>query len=379
MNTKKISIWAIAAIVVLLVLFFVFRHHKPEQTTKAGVAVQNVTITTIHKKDVNDFYEAAGTIQSKTISVISSRIMGAVIDVLVKQGDKVIAGQKLLLIDDNDLAQRLKAAQASHNEVMKSLETAKSNRTLAETTYNRYKQLYDEKAISGQEMDQMTNQKQRAVLDFQRAQASVEAAKANLNQAKINLDFSRITSPIDGVVTRKNIDKGSMATPGTPLMTIEDNAGYKVETSVDESMANQMSVSMPVNVAVDSISKTFKGVVSEVVPSIDASSRTFVVKAVITEDPNEHSLTNGLYARVLIPQKSRSILAVPTTAIVQKGQLVGVYVVGEGNRTSYRMIRTGKTFGGDIEVLSGLNDGEKIIAAGVNHVSEGEIIGSDNN
>ena len=378
MNTKKISIWAIAAIVVLLVLFFVFRHHKPEHTTEAGIAVQNVTITTIHKKDVNDFYEAAGTIQSKTISVISSRIMGAVTDVLVKQGDKVVAGQKLLLIDDNDLAQRLKVAQASHNEVMKSLETAKSNRTLAETTYNRYKQLYDEKAISGQEMDQMTNQKQRAVLDFQRVQASVEASKANLNQAKINLDFSQITSPIDGVVTRKNIDKGSMATPGTPLMTIEDNTGYKVETSVDESMANQMSVSMPVNVAVDSISKTFKGVVSEVVPSIDASSRTLVVKAVITEEPNEHSLTNGLYARVLIPQKSRSILAVPTTAIVQKGQLVGVYVVGKENRTSYRMIRTGKTFGGDIEVLSGLNDGEKIVAASVNNVSEGEIIGSDN-
>jgi RND family efflux transporter MFP subunit len=378
MNTKKISIWVIAAIVVLLVLFLIFNRHKPGHTSDAGIAVQNVTITTIHKKDVNDFYEAAGTVQSKTISVISSRIMGAVTDVLVKQGDKVIAGQKLLLIDDNDLAQRLKAAQASHNEVMKSLETAKSNRTLAETTYNRYKQLYDEKAISGQEMDQMTNQKQRAVLDFQRVQASVEASKANLNQAKINLDFSQITSPIDGVVTRKNIDKGSMATPGTPLMTIEDNAGYKVETSVDESMANQMSVSMPVNVAVDSISKTFKGVVSEVVPSIDASSRTFVVKAVITEDPNEHSLTNGLYARVLIPQKSRSILAVPTTAIVQKGQLVGVYIVGKENRTSYRMIRTGKTFGGDIEVLSGLNDGEKIVAASVNNVSEGEIIGSDN-
>ena len=378
MNTKKISIGVIAAIAVLLVLFFVFNRHKPGHISKAGIAVQNVTITTIHKKDVNDFYEAAGTIQSKTISVISSRIMGAVTDVLVKQGDKVTAGQELLLIDDNDLAQRVKSAQASHNEAMKSLETAKSNKTLAETTYDRYKQLYDEKAISGQEMDQMTNQKQRAVLDFQRAQASVEAAKANLNQAKINLDFSRITSPIDGVVTNKTIDKGSMATPGTPLMTVEDNAGYKVETSIDESMANHINVSMPVDVVVDSIPKTFKGIVSEVVPSIDASSRTFVVKAVITKDPNEHSLANGLYARVLIPQKSRSILAVPTMAIVQKGQLVGVYVVSEENRTSYRMIRTGKTFGSDIEVLSGLNDGEKIVAAGVNNISEGEIIGSDN-
>ena len=357
--------------------FLFFTIDKPGQATEAGIAVQNVTITTIHKKDVNDFYEAAGTIQSKTISVISSRIMGAVTDVLVKQGDKVAAGQELLRIDDSDLTQRVKAVQAAYSEAAKALETAKSNRTLAETTYNRYKQLYDEKAITGQEMDQMTNQKERAVLDFQRAQASVEAAKANLRQAKINLDFSRITSPIDGVVTHKNIDKGSMATPGTPLMTVEDNADYKVETSIDESMANQIKVSMPVDVVVDSIPKTFKGVVSEIVPSIDASSRTFVVKAVITKDPNDHSLANGLYARVLIPQKSRSILAVPVTAIVQKGQLVGVYVVGEENRTNYRMIRTGKTFGGDIEVLSGLNDGERIVAAGVNNVSEGQIIGSD--
>ena len=379
MNIKKTSIGVIAAIAVLLVLFFVFNRHKPGHTSDVGVAVQNVTITTIHKKDVNDFYEAAGTIQAKTISVISSRIMGAVTDVLVKQGDKVAAGQELLLIDDNDLAQRAKAAQASRNEAMKSLETAKSNKTLAETTYNRYKQLYDEKAISGQEMDQMTNQKQRAVLDFQRAQASVEAAKANANQAKINLDFSRITSPINGVVTHKTIDKGSMATPGMPLMTIEDNTGYKVETSVDESMANQVNVSMPVDVVVDSIPKTFKGIISEVVPSVDASSRTFVVKAVITENPNEHSLTNGLYARVLIPQKSRNIFAVPAAAIVHKGQLMGVYIVGKGSRISYRMIRTGKTFSDDVEVLAGLNDGEKIIAAGVNNVSECQIIGNDNN
>jgi RND family efflux transporter MFP subunit len=378
MNIKKVSTGVIAAIAVLLVLFFVFHHRKPGKTTDAGVAVPNVTIATIHKKDVNDFYEAAGTIQSKTISVISSRIMGAVTDVLVKQGDKVAAGQELLLIDDNDLTQRVKAAQASQNEAMKALETAKSNRTLAETTYNRYKQLYDEKAISGQEMDQMTNQIQRAVLDFQRAQASVEAAKANLQQAKINLDFARITSPIDGVVTHKTIDKGSMAAPGTPLMTIEDNADYKVETSVDESMADEVNVSMPVDVVVDSISKTFKGVVSEVVLSIDASSRTFVVKAVITKDPNDHSLANGLYARVLIPQKSQSILVVPATAIVVKGQLAGVYVVGEKNRISYRMIRTGKAFGGDVEVLSGLNDGERIVAGGVNDVFEGQIIGSDN-
>jgi RND family efflux transporter MFP subunit len=378
MNVKKTSIGIIAAVAVLVVLFFVFHRHKPGRSSDAAVTVQNVATKTIYKKDVNDFYEAAGTIQARTISVVSSRIMGVVTDVLVKQGDQVTAGQELLLIDDNDLAQRVKAAQASHDEALKAQEMARSRKTLAETTYNRYRQLYDGKAISGQEMDQIANQKQHAELDLQRAQAAAEAAAASLEQAKINLDFSRIASPIDGVVTHKNIDKGSMATPGTPLMTVEDNAGYRVETSVDESMAGQINVSMPVDVAVDSVSKTFKGVVSEIVPSIDPSSRTFVVKALIAQDPNEHSLANGLYARVLIPQKSRSVLAVPATAILRKGQLVGVYVVGDGNRVSYRMIRTGKTFGGDVEVLSGLNDGERIVAEGVSNIVEGQVIASDN-
>ena len=378
MNVKKTSIGIIAAVAVLVVLFFVFHRHKPGRSSDAAVTVQNVATKTIYKKDVNDFYEAAGTIQARTISVVSSRIMGVVTDVFVKQGDEVTAGQELLLIDDNDLAQRVKAAQASHDEALKAQEMARSRKTLAETTYKRYKQLYDGKAISGQEMDQIANQKQHAELDLQRAQAAAEAAAASLEQAKINLDFSRIASPIDGVVTHKNIDKGSMATPGTPLMTVEDNAGYRVETSVDESMAGQINVSMPVDVAVDSVSKTFKGAVSEIVHSIDPSSRTFVVKALIAQDPNEHSLANGLYARVLIPQKSRSVLAVPATAILRKGQLVGVYVVGDGNRVSYRMIRTGKTFGGDVEALSGLNGGERIVAEGVSNIVEGQVIASDN-
>ena len=377
MNVKKVCIGVIAAIAVGIVLFWVFHRHKPGRSPEPVVTVQNVATKTVHKKDVNDIYEAAGTIQARTISVVSSRIMGVVTDVLVKQGDQVTAGQELLLIDDNDLAQRVRAAEASYQEATKAQEMAGSHKALAETTYNRYKQLYDGKALSGQEMDQIANQRQHAELEFQRAQAAVEAAAAGLQQTKINLGFSRITSPINGVVTYKNIDKGSMAAPGTPLMTVEDNTGYRVETSVDENMAGRISVSMPVDVAVDSISRTFKGVVSEKVPSIDTSSRTFLVKANMAQDPNEHSLANGLYARVLIPQKSRSILAVPATAILRKGQLVGVYVVGDGNRVSYRMIRTGKTFGGDVEALSGLNDGERIVAAGVSSIVEGQVIAAE--
>jgi RND family efflux transporter MFP subunit len=379
MNTKKISILSLAAAAVLVILYFVFHHHKPRQATETGAAVRNITISALQKKDVNDFYEAAGTIQAKTISIISSRIMGTVIDVIVKQGDKVTAGQELLLIENNDLAQRIKAAQASYNEAIKAQQTAQSNKTLAETTYKRYKQLYDQKALTGQEMDQITNQRQLAVLDFQRTQATVEAAKANLSQAQINFDFSRITSPIDGVITHKNIDKGTMAVPGTPLLTVEDNSGYKGESNIDESMANLINVSMPVEVAVDSVSTIFEGTVSEIVPSIDISSRTFAVKALITKNPNERLLRNGLYARMLIPWGKISILAVPSASIVRRGQLAGIYMVGENNRITYRMIRTARTYGNDIEVLSGLNVGDRIVSGDVNNVYEGDTIGNENN
>ncbi len=376
MKIKKKHIALILIITLLVILYFIFDRHKPVRHTDENPAHVNVKILTLTKKDVNDFYETAGTIQAKTISVISSRIMGTINEIFVKLGDKVSAGQQLLLIDDKELQQQVNAAQAGYEGAKKVLETAQSNKALADTTYNRYKQLFDAKALSGQEMDRITNQKEAADLEDKRAQASVQSAEANLHQAKINLDYSRITSPVDGIVTQKNIDKGSMAMPGTALLTIEDVREYKIEVNVDERMANQFTISMPINVIVDSISRTFNADINEIVPSIDTSSRTFVLKAVI-KDPNEGKLSNGLFARVLIPQKKINILVVPEKAVVRRGQLVGVYVLGEQDRIIFRMIRTSRTFGSDIEVISGLRENEKIIVDGINKVSEGQKIGSD--
>jgi RND family efflux transporter MFP subunit len=376
---KKIFTGIIVTLVVLsAVVYFYFIRHKPVTEHNVTTTVQNAKVTTVHKKDVNDFYEAAGTIQAGTISVISSRIMGTVTAMLVRQGDTVSTGQTLIVIDSNDLAQQVKVAQAMVDQSQKAYEASESNKNLAETTYNRYRQLYDNKALTGQEMDQVTNQRQQAQLDFERSKAAVEAAQANLKQANINLEFSRLRSPINGVVTHKNIDKGSMATPGAPLMTVEETNVYKVQTTIDESMLGQMKISIPVDVVIDSIAKTFKGTISEIVPSVDPSSRTFVIKAGIIRDTNAHLLANGQYARVIIPQKKRSILAVPLTAIVRRGQLTGVYVVGQDNSIIYRLIRTGRTFGSEAEVLSGLNDGDKIIAEDVNNIVEGNVVRQNN-
>ena len=359
------------AVITAAVTYHLKYSHRHEKKT----AVKNVVVEKTQKTEVTGIYEASGTVKAKNVSVIASRVMGTVTAVFVRQGDSVRTGQELLNIENNDLATRLDGAEAAHNEAKKSVDAAQESMNLAETTYKRYKRLSDEKAISAQEMDQIENQKKMADINFQQAQAAVQKAQGGLDEAKVNMSFSHVTSPIDGIVTQKNIDAGSTAMVGMVLMTIEDISGFKVEADIDEHLTEQISISMPVEIVIDAISASFKAKISSVVPSMDASSRTFMIKAVIENEPNQMpSLKTGLYAKILIPQGRKTILAVPLKAVVEKGQLTGVYAVDNGGNVNYRLVRTGKIYGGKMEILSGLNEGEDIIVANVENAADGGTI-----
>ena len=167
---------------------------------------------------VDEYYDTSGTVAAKTISVVASRVMGSVTSIQAKEGDRVNAGRVLLTIDDSDVTQRVKAANEGYKEAEKGLEAAKENRNLADITDQRYKKLFDEKALTGQELDQIETQQRVAEIDYQRAQSSVERARAGLNEAKVYHGFTRITSPVNGVVTEKKGEVGSMAVPGMPLL-----------------------------------------------------------------------------------------------------------------------------------------------------------------
>jgi RND family efflux transporter MFP subunit len=369
----KILFYAILVILGLSVVFSITCRRPSTQVRMetSPYRAKNIPLT---KKEVHDFYEIAGTVKAKTISHIASRIPGTVTAILVHQGDRVKAGQELLTIENTDLTQRLAATQAAYEEAVKGLDEAKEARSLIDIEYKRNKNLADQKVITAQEMDRIDSQKKIADLNYERAQSAVKRAQATLEEVRANYAFSHIAAPVDGVVTHKQIDVGSMAGAGVPLLTVEDISGFEVHAQVNEQLANRITVGTPVKIILDSMSASFQVPVTEISPSIDSSSRTFLIKAAIENDPNQPQLLKtGLFARVFLPQGKRSILAVPAKALVEKGQLLGVYVQDEGV-IHYRLIRTGKHYDDQIEVLSGLKAGDKVIVDEVQSLVDGEAV-----
>lgn len=315
------------------------------------------TISEVLKtSEVDEHFETTGTVRAKNISIIAGRMMGTVTSVRVKEGDRVGRGQLLVVIDDSDVAQRVRAAE-------KGLEGAKQQQYLSDITYQRYKKLYDEKALAGQELDQIETRKKMADIEYERA-------KAMLAEARIHQGFTRITSPVSGVVTEKKIELGSMAVPGMSMLTVEDNSAFRVEVNADERLAERLKTGMAVSVFIESLNRELTGKVSEIVPSIDPMTRSFLVKIAI----NDKDLKNGYYAKVAIPVGKKQTLLVPKKAVVEKGQLTGVYTVDRNSVIAYRLVRAGKPSGDKIEILSGLDPGDTVIVDGVEKAVDGGIV-----
>jgi len=320
------------------------------------VPVSGVTIAELKLATVEDYYETSGTVKAKNVAVIASKIMGSVTSVIVQEGQRVGQGQTLLTIDASDILQKVIAARSA-------VESAEQQKQLAEVTFSRYAKLYEEKALSRQEFDQVETQKKIAESEHERA-------KAVLREAQTLQGYTNVRAPFAGVVTGKKIDVGSMAMPGMQLLTVEDTSSFLVEVAVDEKLSTRLKRGTPVVLVIDALNQTMKGKVSEVVPAVDPMSRTFIVRIALTGT----GLKTGLYAKVTIPTGLRDVLTVPFSAVVEKGQLTGVYTVDSKGVISYRLVRIGKHFGNNAEILSGLSPGDKAIIAATDRAVDGGMI-----
>lgn len=343
---------------------------KPGPEDVKRQAVTGVTIAKIPLTRVDSYYETSGTVKAKATSIIASRVMGTVKTVQVKEGDRVKAGDLLLTLDDRDMTQRVAAAEAGFKEALMAREAARHSKALADITYQRYKNLHGEKVVTGQEMDQVETRKKIAGLEYKRSGEAVSRSKALLAEANVYLGFTRIRAPQSGIVTEKRIDAGSMAGPGMPLMTIEDTSRFRVEAPVDERLSGSLRTGTPAYVDVAVTGRRLTGNISEIVPAVNPVSRTFLVKI----DIDDQLLKPGLYGKVFIPEGTRETLLVPRVAIVEKGRLTGVYVVDDRGVIVYHLIRAGKSYGGRVEVLSGLKAGDAVIIGGVEKAVDGGVV-----
>ena len=332
--------------------------------------IKGVKTEKVHKKEIEKYYRTSGTVKAKTMSEVASRVMGTVTSINVKEGDSVSEGDVLLTIDDRDYVQKARAAREAYVEAQNYLDAADKKKRLAKLTYERYKNLYDDKAISAHEMDEIETGKDVAASEAGRARAALRMAKANMDEAEINLGFTNVKAPFTGIVTGKDVEVGSMAIPGRLLMKVEDNTSFRIDVNVDETMSGKLRPGMTVYADIGALGKRIDGTVTEVVPAVDPGTRTFLVKIGLEGE----GLKSGLYASVLTPSGKREALLIPPSAIVRRGQLEGVYTVNGDGIATYRLVRTGNEYDGRIEVLSGLREGETVIVEGAQKAADGGLV-----
>lgn len=359
--------------------------------------VSNVAITKVSHSSIEDFYEATGTVKAKTTTQVSANIMGRIVSFPLVEGDTVTRGQVIVEIDNSESKTQsdkaraaLREAEASLVEVARSAEvaraavlTAEANKQLAETTYGRYKELYDRRSASAQEFDEAQSKVKTAASELERARANVQAvlskskqinarieqARAEIASTKVYEGYSRIVAPVSGVVVKKFAEPGAMASPGTPLLSIEDSSQYRLEAAVEESRSKLIRIGNRVNVRIDAFGEgDVMGIVAEILPTAEAASRSYTVKIDL---PANSGLRTGLYGLARFPVAQKEAITVPQAAIVERGQLTGVYVVGTDGSVLFRIVTTGNTSEGMVEILSGISEGDEIAASDTERLNDG--------
>jgi RND family efflux transporter MFP subunit len=331
-----------------------------------------VTVATVTAGDITDAFEAGGVVQARSTAAITARILAPVVEVRVAPGDRVRAGQVLVLLDGRDLAAHARRARAAAVLADQDVTAAASDReaaeaalALARSTHGRIAALHAKRSATAQELDDATGAlraaEARAAGAAARGQAAVsgvDVARATIEAADATETFARLVAPFDGVVTEKMVDPGNMAAPGTPLLRIEDTRDFRLHVRVDESRVGQIRPGATVTVALDTdaagSSRTVEGRVAEVARAVDADARAFLVKILLPADPG---LRSGMFGRARFAGRARPAVTVPAAALVQRGQMTSVFVV-EQDVARVRLVNVSGT-----EVLAGLAEGEVVVVA----------------
>jgi RND family efflux transporter MFP subunit len=283
---------------------------------------------------------AVGTVRPVHETTIGAKLLARVVEVSLKAGQVVKAGDVLVRLDDTDLLAKRRQSEAVLN-------AAVAARIQAESDANRSNSLLKSNAVSRQENE-------RAGTAVRSADAELSRAKECLNEIQATLDWATIRSPMSGIVIDKKVDVGDMVTPGQMLATLFEPKQMQLVASVRESLAHRLKVGQPIEVQIESLHKQGTGTISEIVPEAESSSRAVQVK-VTGQCPD--GIYSGMFGRILIRLDEEQILLIPRRAVQSVGQLDLVNVSSEG-AVSRRAVRLGRTIGQDVEVLSGLREGE---------------------
>ncbi|MBI3693900.1 MAG: efflux RND transporter periplasmic adaptor subunit [Acidobacteria bacterium] len=337
-------------------------------TPSAPVAVK---VETVAAAELPGVYEVSGTVRARYTAAVAAKIVGTIREVRVQAGDRVKAGQILIVLDSRDLEANLRRAEAGLAEAQNAIPeaenaiaAARANLELAQVTHQRFQDLLAKKSVSQQEFDESAARlkgaeaalqislSKRQQLDARHGQAEAEVAAA-----RIAAGYGTLAAPFAGLVSERKADAGTLATPGAPLLVLEQEGPLRLEASVDESRLRLVRVGQTVPVTLEGLDRTVDGRVAEIAPAVDAATRSFLAKIDL---PAVAGLRVGMFGRAAFPAEKRSVLLAPAAAVVERGQIRSLYVV-EGDTARLRFVTLGESRGDRREVLAGLDPGEQVI------------------
>jgi RND family efflux transporter MFP subunit len=335
-----------------------------------------VTVAMVAMADVASAVDSGGVVQARTTARITSRIMAPVREVRVSPGDQVREGQTLVVLDGNDLAAGARsarsaalAAEQGANAAAAERQAAEAALALALASHDRIAGLQAKRSATAQELDDATAALRSAEARVAgtsaralQATSAVESARAASDQASTTESFTRIAAPFDGMVTEKLVEPGNMASPGMPLLRLEDTRGFRLEVRVDESRIGQIPNGASVPVFLGTGAASIVGKVVEVSRAVDADARAFLVKIALPDAPG---LRSGEFGKARFGGTPRRALTIPSSAIVRRGQLTSVFVLDKG------VARMRLVYLSESTVLAGLTESEMVILSPPATVTDG--------
>ncbi|RJR46009.1 MAG: efflux RND transporter periplasmic adaptor subunit [Desulfobacteraceae bacterium] len=340
----------------------VARDFQPRQTATASV------------ETITEFYESVGTVRPKTETRVDSQVMAKILEILVRPGAHVEAGQILVRLDGREYeakleqaVQALSSARSRRQQVDQTGIAAKAELERAEAAFNRTRAYLEGKAATAQDMEQAEAAFRQATARFRQAEeakkeadAGIRRAEKAVEEARIGLGHTRIAAPEASEVVRRLAEPGDLATPGKPLLLLQTRGKLRLEALIPESLIRKIRVGTTLDVRIDALDRMVSGTVEEVVPSANPMTRTILAKVSL---PEEEDIFPGMFGRLLLPVKETTAVLMPKKALRRIGQLE-VVTAEVGGRWQRIFVTTGKVVGDKVEVLSGLKGGEKLALEG---------------
>ena len=379
----KFGLFFVLPILVLILWIggFFSSRVEPGYAAEEGKLVKGLKTIKVEPTVSQEIYKVDGSVMSNNNAKVATKIMGKIKAIYVKEGDTVRKGQLLAVIDTSDIDQNIKEAKAGLEEIAKAkqevlagLKAAKTGYNFAKRTYERFKSLYEENAIPKQKLEEIETKMVAAKSQLEALNAKLEQInakekqiKAKLQYAEVMKGYGEIYAPFDGIVIKKMMDVGDMASPGMPIFIIgQDKLVFF--SQIDEKFFNKVNLGDEFKVKITTVDKEFNGKVIEKSNSIDPMNRSFSIKLSI---PDSEGISPGMYGKVFIPVKQEEEIMIPKSAVVKWGQLTAVYTVEKNGYLRLTFVKLGEDFGDKVEVVSGLEKGTVIVADNVEKACDG--------